>query len=152
MTTLLHEHKEMIWWIAAFSGAIFVGSLVSVPWLVVRIPDDYFASTHRPKTHFASEHPLLRWTVWTIRNLLGVALVLAGVAMLVLPGQGLLTLAVGVFLMDFPGKHRFERRVIRMPPIWRSIAWLRRKSRANPLLLDEDHSAAGSKCDPHDAV
>jgi hypothetical protein len=138
MTTLIQEHKEAIWWIAAFSMAIFIGSLVAVPWLVVRIPVDYFATRRRPKTRFAYEHPLLRWTVWTIRNLLGVILILAGIVMLLLPGQGLLTLAVGVFLMDFPGKHRLERRIIQIRPVRKSINWLRRKANVKPLKLGPD--------------
>jgi hypothetical protein len=142
LTTPLHEHRELVWWIAALSGVVFVGSLVSVPWMVVRIPSDYFVSKHRPQTYFASHHPLLRWTFWATRNVVGVMLILAGVAMLVLPGQGLLTLAVGVFLMDFPGKHRLERRIIRFGPIWKSIRWLRRRSNVDPLRVEPEHPAA----------
>lgn len=152
MTTLLHEHKEAIWWIAALSGAIFVASLVVVPWLVVRIPEDYFATRHRPKTQFASQHPLLRWTLWTVRNLLGVMLILAGFAMLLLPGQGLLTVAIGVFMMDFPGKHRLERRFIQFRPVLRSINWMRRKTNIDPLQFDESVSSTGSPGDPHQVV
>jgi hypothetical protein len=149
MTTLLHEHKEAIWWIAALSGAIFLGSLVAVPWLVVRIPDEYFATRRRPRTRFAGEHPILRWTVWTIRNVIGVLLIFAGFAMLLLPGQGLLTLVVGVVLMDFPGKHLLERRIIQFRPVLRSINWMRRKTKTNPLQFDESGSSTGSPSDPH---
>ena len=136
--TSLSEHKELIWWAASLSLAIFLGSLVVVPWVVVRIPEDYFATRRRPKTRFAYEHPLLRWTVWTVRNVLGVLLIMAGIAMLLLPGQGLLTLAVGVFLMDFPGKHRLERKIIRISPVLKSVNWLRRRAKATPLRLEDN--------------
>ena len=44
--------------------------------------------------------------MWGLRNAVGLVLVTAGLAMLVLPGQGIITLLVGIILMDFPGKHR----------------------------------------------
>lgn len=141
ITNLFDEHPALLWWIAVGSALIFVGSLISVPWIVVRIPSDYFATRRRPQTRFARQHPLLRWTIWTLRNLFGVALIAAGAAMLVLPGQGLLTIAVGVVLMDFPGKHRFERRIVRTRPIWKSIGWLRRRADVEPLWLDSDSPA-----------
>ncbi|PHS19013.1 MAG: hypothetical protein COA78_01220 [Blastopirellula sp.] len=137
-TSLLHEHEQAIWWVAVLSGLIFVGSLVVVPWLVVCMPEDYFASRNRPDTRFTLRHPLLRSLFWISRNLLGVLMIFAGIIMLVLPGQGLLTIAVGFFVMDFPGKHKLERRIIRLRPIKNSINWLRRKAHANPLRLEEE--------------
>ncbi|MGY8769461.1 MAG: hypothetical protein ACKVH8_13665 [Pirellulales bacterium] len=137
-TSLLHEYKQAIGWIAALSGVIFIGSLVVVPWLVVCMPEDYFASRSRPDTPFTLRHPLLRSILWIGRNLIGVLMIFAGILMLVLPGQGLLTIAVGFFVMDFPGKHKLERKVIRIRPIRKSINWLRRKANAKPLQLEED--------------
>lgn len=138
LSSLVRDHKELLWWAAALSGLVFVGSLVVVPWLVVRIPDDYFASPRRPGSGFAVEHPVLRWIGIVLKNLLGALLLLAGLAMLVLPGQGLLTIAIGVVLLDFPGKHSLERRIIRTKPVRKSADWLRRKASAKPLKLDEE--------------
>jgi hypothetical protein len=135
-TTLLQEHKTAMAWVAAFSGLVFVGSLVVVPWLVVRIPEDYFAKPRRPRIPFADQHPLLRWTGLIVKNLVGAALVLAGLAMLILPGQGLLTILIGVLLMDFPGKHKLEGKVIRISAVLKSINWLRRKAKVPPLVLE----------------
>ena len=136
MLTIVQEHKELIWWVAVFSGVVFVGSLVIVPWLIVRIPSDYFATGRRPRTSFADNHPLLRWSGLILKNLIGVLLMLAGIAMLLLPGQGLLTLAIGLLLLDFPHKHRVERRIIRIQPVWKSINWLRQKAGVGPLHLE----------------
>ena len=137
MSTLLQEHKEAIWWFAVFSGVIFVGSLLIVPWLIVRIPEDYFLPRSRPRLPFADRHPILRWTGLIIKNLFGAMLVVAGLAMLLLPGQGLLTIAVGVLLMDFPGKHHLEGKIIRTRPVSRSVNWLRKKAKVRPLRFDE---------------
>ena len=132
----LHDHKEAMWWVAALSAAVFVGSLILVPWLVVRIPEDYFAKPRRPKTPFADTHPLMRWIGLILKNILGVLLVVAGIAMLLLPGQGLLTVAIGILLLDFPGKHGMEKRLIRMGPVLNSINWLRNKAHVPPLVLE----------------
>lgn len=134
---LLHDHKEAMWWIAALSAVIFVGSLILVPWLAVRIPEDYFAKRRRPRTPFADTHPFLRWIGLILKNILGVVLVIAGIAMLILPGQGLLTVAIGILLMDFPGKHRMEKRIIRVGPVLKSINWLRNRANVQPLVLDD---------------
>ena len=50
----------------------------------------------------------------------------------VLPGQGMLTLATAVVLMDFPSKLKLERWSSRLPPVWNSINWLRRKAKVPP--------------------
>ncbi|MEO9595697.1 PGPGW domain-containing protein [Rhodopirellula bahusiensis] len=136
LSAWLTQHREGMQWAAAISVVVFFGSLLIVPCLVIRIPADYFAKPHRPRTMFADRHPLLRWSGLIIKNLLGASLVLAGIAMLVLPGQGLLTVAIGILLLDFPGKHRLEARVIRIRPVRKSINWLREKANAPPLVID----------------
>lgn len=145
LSLLLHDHKDAVWWIAVVSGFVFVGSLVLVPWLIVRIPTDYFAEKRRPKTPFADEHPVLRWTGLIIKNIIGVALVLAGLAMILLPGQGLLTIAIGVLLLDFPGKHNLEGKIIRRKPIAKSINWVRAKAGVPPLQLDMESAMPASE-------
>jgi hypothetical protein len=60
---------------------------------------------------------------------------LAGVAMLVLPGQGLLTLLMGFLLVDFPGKYRLERWLFARPIVRRPINWLRHRAGRVPLQL-----------------
>ena len=135
---MLDQHKQAVGWIAAVSGLVFVGSLVLVPWLVVRIPADYFAKPRRPRHAFADEHRLLRWIGLTLKNLFGALMILAGLAMLVLPGQGLLTVAIGVLLLDFPGKHKLEGKIVRIGPVLKSINWIRRKAKVAPLELEDD--------------
>ncbi len=130
---LFEQHKQLLGWLAFVSVLLFFGCLLAVPWLVARIPADYFDARRRPRTRFASLHPVLRWGGLIAKNLFGGILVLAGILMLVLPGQGLLTLVMGILLIDFPGKHRLERRMIRYPPILRSINWLRDRAGVEPI-------------------
>ena len=71
------------------------------------------------------------------KNLLGAALMLLGILMLFTPGQGLLTLLVGLLLMNFPGKYRLERTLVARPGIFRSLNWLRRRRGAEPFELPD---------------
>ena len=122
---------------AILAGAVltFLLTLVAVPWFVVRLPADYFAGEERPNTG-KIEHPVLRILLLIGKNLFGVLFILMGLAMLVLPGQGLLTMVVGFLLLDFPGKYCLERWLVRRGPILRSVNWLRGKFRRNPLVFD----------------
>jgi hypothetical protein len=68
-----------------------------------------------------------------IKNLVGVALLLAGLVMLVTPGQGLLTIVVGLTLLSFPGKARLERWIATRPAVWRAINWMRQRAGRDTL-------------------
>lgn len=125
-------------WLALLSGATFVGSLLVIPWLVIRIPCDYFVLEKRRPGFWAQWHPLLRLVLVTLKNMLGLILIMAGVVMLILPGQGLLTILLGVVLMNFPGKYRLERFLISRPPVLRALNWIRFRAGAPELTLDSD--------------
>ena len=70
-----------------------------------------------------------------IKNGLGLVFLLAGFAMLFLPGQGVLTMLIGVSLIDFPGKRTIERKLIGSPAVLKSINALRRKFGKPPFTL-----------------
>jgi drug/metabolite transporter (DMT)-like permease len=70
-----------------------------------------------------------------LKNLLGIIFILAGVAMLILPGQGILTILLGIMLMNFPGKHTLERRIVQQPAVLRAINWMRTKANHPELKL-----------------
>lgn len=59
---------------------------------------------------------------------------LAGLLMLFMPGQGLLTLLVGLTIMNYPGKHALERWLIERPYVMQAVNWLRAKYGQVPLL------------------
>ena len=132
----LRAHDTALWWLAAASIVTFVGTLIVVPWLVVRIPSDYFTHGKRHKTLWADQHAVVRAVLLIGKNILGGLFVTAGIGMLVLPGQGLLTIAIGVMLLDFPGKYRLERWFATRGPVLRSINWLRRRAERTPLVFD----------------
>ena len=111
----------------------FLASLVVIPFLIVRIPVDYFAEVKRCPTPWAHRHFIIRWTILILKNVVGLFFMLLGLAMLVLPGQGLLTLLIGLLLLNFPGKYRLERWLIHRPAVNRAVSWLRHRAGREPL-------------------
>jgi hypothetical protein len=126
-------HNVLVWWLAAASLATCVLTPAAAAWLVIRLPPDYFVAKRRGTPAWWQRHPLLRPLVIFFKNLAGVALLLAGVVMLVVPGQGLLTMVAGLMLVGFPGKYAIERWLAMRPPVWRSLNWFRQRARREPL-------------------
>lgn len=138
-TSLLTEflNDDVLWTLAVVSVALFVGTLVAIPWLVARIPADYFLLSERRRPVLLAHRPLLRVVLKVLANVLGLVLVLAGIAMLVLPGQGILTIIMGLLLMSFPGKYRLERWLVSFEAVHRSINALRRRAGRRPLEIPD---------------
>lgn len=136
----LSHHKDILVWLGIFSAVTFVGSLLLIPVLCVRMGEDYFMP-HRDKDEtLAGRHPVIRWTGLILKNVIGVLLILAGIAMLVLPGQGVLTIIIGIMMLNFPGKRKLELRLIRVPGILRGINYLRARAKHPPLQLPSAQS------------
>jgi hypothetical protein len=62
----------------------------------------------------------------------------------VLPGQGLLTIVVGLLLIDFPGKYSLERRLAGQSHVFRMLNWIRRKHQCAPLVHPAASASRGS--------
>ncbi len=137
MLTSLLSHKELLVWLSIVSAITFFGSLLLIPFLVVRMGADYFMPHRDEERTFAGRHPAIRWTGLILKNVIGVLLILAGIAMLVLPGQGVLTIVMGIMMLNFPGKRAFERRLVRLPGVLRAINHLRARAQREPLQLPQ---------------
>ncbi len=130
-------NEQLIAILAGVSVITFVATLLIVPWLIIRLPSDYFMREKRVPVVLRKRHPVIQITLLILKNMLGAILVLGGIAMLVMPGQGLLTIVLGLTLINFPGKYRLERWLIRRRSIHRSINWLRRKRGHEPIVVPE---------------
>lgn len=126
-------HAEAMGWLAVVGVFVFVASLITMPLLIIRLPVDYFK--RRPIRGWPTRHPVIHVSVVVLKNVIGTVLLLSGVAMLVLPGQGLLTILMGVILIDFPRKRSFEMWLIRHRPLLRAANWIRQKNRQPPFDL-----------------
>lgn len=138
MIDWIREHPALTGWLVGVSVFTLTGTMVLAPVLIARMRPDYFLPDRNEERLFATRHPVVRWTGIILKNLFGALLFLFGMVMLATPGQGVITMFVGLLLMDFPGKRRLELRLIRVASIHRAIDWIRRKAGSAPLRLPED--------------
>jgi Putative transmembrane protein (PGPGW) len=142
MVHWLHENASMLSWLGALSLAMFAATLIALPVILVRIPQDYFtAAGHLRRSQSGSGRTAGRLVWQVLKNVAGLVLIVAGLMMLVLPGQGLLTILAGALLLQYPGKVRIERWLISRRPILRGINWMRSRRGRPPLLIERSRSA-----------
>jgi UPF0716 family protein affecting phage T7 exclusion len=122
------SQPAVMWAMIGFSVLAFVGSVLLVPRYLAHLPEDYLVRRH---SRYGPAQPIV---LRVLKNLLGIVLLLAGVLMLVLPGQGLITLLIGVTLLDFPGKRQLVRRAVGRPKVLDAVNRLRERAGKPPLL------------------
>jgi len=125
-------HEREIWLIGAGSAAMLVLSAVLIPALIVALPADFYVEENGRRRLF-EDHPPLRLAFLVLKNAIGAVLLVAGLLMLVLPGQGILTILAGLAALNFPGKRRLELAILHRPGVLRAVNWLRRKAHRRPL-------------------
>ncbi len=106
----------------------FALSLAVVSFILVKIPPDYFKED-RLGTFLSGRHPAIRVLGIIGKNLLGVVLVVLGILMSLpgVPGQGILTILLGIMLLDIPGRQKLERKIVSQPRVFKSINKLRHR-------------------------
>lgn len=137
MLNWLHEHArwEHAWWFAAFSIGLGVVSALVGFVILMRLPEDHFLR--------AEDAPILparspiHLLLITLKNLLGIGIILAGgiMALPLVPGPGLILVVIGLSLTSFPGKQRLQLKLLRVPLALEAINWMRAKARRPPLQL-----------------
>ena len=125
--------EQLLLWATVLSVVGVIATLIGVPWVVTRLPQDYFNRSQRAVWRRSSSEPVFALVLGVLKNLLGLLLVILGIIMLVTPGQGLLTLLSGLLLMNFPGKYRLERWLVLRPGVLRGLNWLRRRRQQAPF-------------------
>jgi hypothetical protein len=118
-----------------FAGA----SLLFTGLILVKLPADYFVGPHAP-AFWQDRHPVLRLVGRSVKNVVGVVLVVVGVILSLpgVPGQGLLTILIGLMCLDLPGKRKLEQRLVSRPRILTFINRLRARYGRPPLVVSEE--------------
>ena len=125
--------QQVLLMTTVFSVLAVMVTIIAVPWVVSRLPHDYFSRPQRSVWRESSPEPIWARVVGVLKNILGALLVVLGLVMLITPGQGLITLFAGLLLMNFPGKYRLERWLMLRPGIYRGLNWLRRRRQQLPF-------------------
>ena len=138
----LSELIASLSWRGVLIGAlIFVGTffinLAIVSFILVNIPANHFSKSRKTK-FWSGPRPLLHAAGVVGKNIGGLLLVAIGIVLSLpgVPGQGLLTVLLGIMLLDFPGKHRLEQKLLSRPSIVNAINRLRARFGKKPLELN----------------
>ncbi len=121
--------EYLLQFLAALSLITFLLSIICIPLLVARLPQDYFQLTATEKPRETQQLSLRYLCFSLFRNILGMLLLIAGIAMLFLPGQGIITMIIGLAFMSFPYKHLLIYRLTRPIAVQRSLDWIRLRSK-----------------------
>jgi len=112
-------------------------SFASIALVMVKIPANYFSS-HYERDFLPGSPWIVRWGAVILKNILGIILILLGIILSLpgVPGQGILTILLGLIMLDIPGKRPIEARIIQRPAVLSAINRLRAKYGKEPLILD----------------
>ncbi len=128
------QNNQIFLYISGLSTIFFLLSLLGLSWLISIIPHNYFVDKKRVSL-IKMKNPLMWLPIIIIKNSIGLVLILFGILMLILPGQGVLTIITGLIFLDYPGKFRFERSLVRNKLILNSMNWIRRKLDKPDLII-----------------
>lgn len=131
----------LTWGTIALGAGLFVGSLtlsfISIAIVLVKIPANYFSSHYQED--FMPDSPwIVRWGAVIAKNIFGVFLILLGIVLSLpgVPGQGILTILLGLIMLDIPGKRPLEARIIKRPAVFEAANRLRARFGKPPLVVD----------------
>ena len=128
------QNNQIFLYISGLSTIFFLLSIMGLSWLISIIPHNYFVDKKRVSL-IKMKNPLMWLPIIIIKNSIGLVLILCGILMLILPGQGVLTIITGLIFLDYPGKFRFERSLVRNKLILNSMNWIRRKLNKPDLII-----------------
>lgn len=117
--------QPFLFFLLGFSVLVLVITPLLAIWFVLKLPSDYLITHTFSYRFLADSHPVIRMILKTLGNVLGGFFIIAGILMLVFPGQGVLSIVVGLILMDFPRKHFLLSKLLRLKMVVLTINKLR---------------------------
>lgn len=121
--------------ILKFAGAVSAAALLLIAAATVLLlrfaltaDEDFFLRLRQKE-----EEPIRLNALFFLRNLFGVLLLAAGVLMLFLPGQGILTVLLSLFFLEFPGRHKLIQRLLDSRRTQTALNGMRKKFGKKPF-------------------
>ena len=138
----LSEYWQSLTWGTMLLGAglfllSFFLSFAAIGIVMVKIPANYFSS-HYTQDFMPDSPWLVRWGVVILKNLFGFLLILLGIVLSLpgIPGQGILTILLGLIMLDVPYKRPLEAKIIERPNVLSAVNRLRKRYDKPPLIID----------------
>lgn len=117
LVTLAVEYGVLI---GFASFILLVISLVISILVMTQLPADYWLVYQQQQQDTT---PIM---LKLIRNTLGLVLLVIGLLLLILPGQGLVTILVALMISDLPFKHRFIAKLVANPGVQKGLNTVRK--------------------------
>jgi hypothetical protein len=131
----LENNSYIFFYAGIVSILIFVFSIAGLRLFIIAIPSDYFINKKRVST--LKNRSILLWIIYIVfKNIIGYIFIIMGLAALVLPGQGILMILVGLMMSDYPKKFDLEKKIITIKAVRKGINWIRIKSNVDKIKLD----------------
>jgi hypothetical protein len=104
--------------------------------VLLRMPPDRFQDRPAPPPRW--KHPVTRVVFLVAKNVLGLIMLPLGIVMSLplVPGPGLVFILLGLSLLNFPGKRKLERRLVRHPLVLRVLNRTRARFGKAPFVID----------------
>ena len=131
----LENNSYIFFYAGIVSILIFVFSMVGLRLFIIAIPPDYFINKKRVSA--LKNRSILLWIIYIVfKNIIGYIFIIMGLVALVLPGQGILMILVGLMMSDYPKKFDLEKKIITIKAVRKGINWIRIKSNVDKIKLD----------------
>ena len=131
----LENNSYIFFYAGIVSIFIFVFSMFGLRLFIIAIPSDYFINKKRVSA--LKNRSILLWIIYIVfKNIIGYIFIIMGLVALVLPGQGILMILVGLMMSDYPKKFDLEKKIITIKAVRKGINWIRIKSNVDKIKLD----------------
>jgi hypothetical protein len=138
---------NFIFLIILLTTGVSIVYFIIISYIITQMDKEYFLyknggdnqitdDVHIKKSYLSSKNSGIRYLVNIAKIIIGVFLLVCGIVMLVLPGQGLITMLIGLSLIPFPGKHKLEQNLLGRKSVRSSLNWIRAKANKDPFIFD----------------
>ena len=128
--------------IILLTTAVSITYFIVLSYIITQMDKRYFICKKFYADESTDTHNLtlmnksLTYVMSIIKIIVGIFLFLCGLVMLVLPGQGLITMLIGLSLVPFPGKSKIEQSLLARKSVKASLNWIRIKANKEPFIFD----------------
>lgn len=131
----LENNSYILFYLGIISVLIFIFSIVGLRLFIIAIPSDYFINKKRVSA--LRDNSILLWVFYKIfKNIIGYIFIAIGLLALILPGQGILMILIGLMMSDYPKKFDLEKKIIKINTVRKGVNWIRIKSNVEKIKLN----------------
>ncbi len=127
----IRDNDQLIQWVGIVSIFLFFLSLFLLKYVILRLPEDYFIKVSSNSK--SNSKSLKKIIVRIAKNALGFLLTICGIILLFTPGQGMITILIGLCLIDLAIVNQFKKNIINNSKVQKALNWIRAKKSVKPF-------------------